>query len=360
MAKTIPGTKTIKTHLDNMAAAAEQKPIMDYKKEAPTVFNTDMEGFVVKEMVVSPYDFLLKMLQNLGMNQSGMIKPDGTGAKLYRPYIYGGYCRDIIAGESNINDIDLCVHPMLARTINNYLEKSMFVVAKKVSGDANKLDSTLTYEYESYVLRTPGGVQFKMDITLSTTIEGQTPDIDFSVNNLVMFFDGTMGVRGVLPNTTPQKTMAICIKDIYERRLRPLYKTPSRAAHRSSMGQLMRQIAYDEFVMLHTQKFLFRYDKMCAKGYNLLPQETIQEYIPVGYKSPTIPFDSSTACDEPMCTICQGRFKSSRQSQTRRLAVKGKCGCVFHNTCILVWNHGPRSAGKNCPNCRQTFEIMYE
>ena len=92
---------------------------------------------------------------------------------------------------------------------------------------------------------------------------------------------------------------------------------------------------------------------MQKKGYSLVDGISIDKIILCDVKLPMTVND----INEPLncCAICSEEFNEEDGIRS----VVCECGHYFHTQCLLKWKYSGRSAGKNCPTCRNLIKFKF-
>ena len=291
-----------------------------------------------------------------------MDKLDNIQGYLDKPFIFGGYPRDLIA-NTKPNDIDIYVKNSTSRKFIEKIKDSERLLHLKVERNHNKYESITS----SLKVEVPGGEIINIDLvekvpilslkteqTLSNIVKGC--NVDFTCNNLMMYGDESIKARIIYEDLSLIETLALCIKDIHERKLRPMFKLPSKIEYYKLINQLKNKkkcLTYEEFVTTKSQKFLARLHKMEKNGYTLVNGISIEEIIKSDVKLPMTINDIY----EPLncCAICSEEFNEEDGIRS----VVCECGHYFHTQCLLKWKYSGRSAGKNCPTCRNLIKFKF-
>ena len=291
-----------------------------------------------------------------------MNKLDNIQGILDKPFVFGGYPRDLIANTIP-TDIDIYVKSSTSSKFIEKIKHSERLLYLKIEKNHNKYESITS----SLKIEVPGGKIIDVDLvekvpilsskteqTLSSIVKGC--NVDFTCNNLMMYGDECMNARVVYDNLTITETLSLCIRDIHERKLRPMFKLPSKMEYYSLINNLKNKkncLTYEEFITTKSQKFLQRLYKMQKKGYTLVDGISIEEIIKSDIKLPMTINDIK----EPLncCAICSEEFNEEDGIRS----VVCECGHYFHTQCLLKWKYSGRSAGKNCPSCRSLIKFKF-
>jgi hypothetical protein len=297
----------------------------------------------------TPFNFIMNKLDNI----QGILD---------KPFVFGGYPRDLIANTIP-TDIDIYVKSSTSSKFIEKIKHSERLLYLKIEKNHNKYESITS----SLKIEVPGGKIINVDLvekvpilssrteqTLTSIVKGC--NVDFTCNNLMMYGDECIKARVVYDNLTLTETLSLCIKDIHERKLRPMFKLPSKTEYYRLINKIKNKkncLTYEEFITTKSQKFLARLHKMQKKGYTLVDGISIEEIIKSDIKLPMTIRD----IDEPLncCAICSEEFNEEDGIRS----VVCECGHYFHTQCLLKWKYSGRSAGKNCPTCRSLIKFKF-
>ena len=193
-----------------------------------------------------------------------MNKLDNIQGILDKPFVFGGYPRDLIANTIP-TDIDIYVKSSTSSKFIEKIKHSERLLYLKIEKNHNKYESITS----SLKIEVPGGKIIDVDLvekvpilsskteqTLSSIVKGC--NVDFTCNNLMMYGDECMNARVVYDNLTITETLSLCIRDIHERKLRPMFKLPSKMEYYSLINNLKNKkncLTYEEFITKITKIF---------------------------------------------------------------------------------------------------------
>jgi hypothetical protein len=268
-----------------------------------------------------------------------------------RAYVYGGYVRDTLRGQS-FTDMDIhapCLD--VAAKFINWLEQSNRIISLETRTHTDTDLPEIDYQSFSMVIQTPRTAELKIDISYSHALVLQENSLrccDFTMNNLRMDITGNLSTRinayqiGKHIEYSEAQWLAKCIRDCLERKL--VWMIPDKFT--KSISANMK----NSFM----EKMNMRLDKMLGKGFVLTGEHL------TSFRLLTLrPVSSlSTECDATMCAICQENYSDTTNNQT----AVSKCSHHFHTTCIQKWITKNRQEGlaePKCPCCRKEIELYY-
>ena len=268
-----------------------------------------------------------------------------------KPFIYGGYVRDILRCQP-YQDMDIRVSSReVAIKFIQSLEHCQRMISLETRTFTESALPDIDYQSFSMTIQTPSTMALKIDISYSSAIvleENSLNNCDFTANNLMMDITGNISTRikayqiGKGREYSDVEWTTKCIRDCMEGKL--VWMIPNR------FSKSLSPIVKNSFMA----KMNMRLDKMLRKGFvetgEYLTDFRILKLRPVS----TLPI----GCNATNCAICHENYVDISHFQT----TVSKCSHHFHIKCIhermnkMIEEGHPKPT---CPCCHQEIDLYY-
>jgi hypothetical protein len=276
-------------------------------------------------------------------------------SNMNKPFIYGGYVRDILRGQP-YQDMDICVS---CRDVAIKFIQSLEYCQRMISLETRTFTESdipdIDYQSFSMTIQTPTTSALKIDISYSAALileENSLKKCDFTINNLMMDITGNISTRikayqiGKGREYTDAEWTAKCIRDCMEGKL--VWMIPNQFSANLS------PIAKNSFMA----KMNMRLDKMLKKGF-VETGEYFTDFRLLKLR-PVSSLHIDGECSATICAICHENYADTDTSFNQTTV--SKCSHHFHIKCIHQWMNKMIEEGhlkQTCPCCRQEIELYY-
>ena len=318
-----------------------------------TAFFTQMvDPEMIQVQRTNAFNFIMKTLYTLHVKHANNVEAQ-------KPYVFGGYVRDKLLGVEPV-DMDIYASRKVIKDFLEFLRASERLVAYRrniTDITSNEMD----YFCFKIQVEVPGQDRIvSIDLVTDQQIWRHTPTpfrstkhCDFTCNNLVMYYDGSISSRVKIANMTREDTTTMCIRDVMTKRLNNMYTLPELPG-----GTETPSPSDYNHQMYSYQKYRTRIQKMQSKGFVIYEDLSVHC---APFPEMQFPDNASTLLEEGQdpsqltCAICRGDY----DQETIRQTIVCTCNHHYHIDCIRRWCQSDQSNASSCPTCRALVSYRF-